>query len=38
MQIGELARRVGTSTDTVRFYEKSGWLPRAARRGNAYRE
>jgi len=38
MQIGELARRVGTSTDTVRFYERSGWLPRAARRGNAYRE
>ena len=38
MQIGELARRVGTSTDTVRFYERSGWLPRAARRGNAYRD
>jgi DNA-binding transcriptional MerR regulator len=38
MQIGELARRVGTTTDTVRFYEKSGWLPRAARRGNAYRD
>ena len=38
MQIGELARRVGTSTDTVRFYERSGWLPRAARRDNAYRE
>jgi DNA-binding transcriptional MerR regulator len=38
MQIGELARRAGTSTDTVRFYEKSGWLPRAARRGNAYRD
>ena len=38
MQIGELARRVGTTTDTVRFYEKSGWLPRATRRGNAYRD
>ena len=38
MQIGELARRVGTTTDTVRFYEKSGWLPRAARRPNAYRD
>ena len=38
MQIGELARRVGTTPDTVRFYERSGWLPRAARRGNAYRE
>jgi DNA-binding transcriptional MerR regulator len=38
MQIGELARRVGTSTDTVRFYERSGWLPRATRRGNSYRD
>jgi DNA-binding transcriptional MerR regulator len=38
MQIGELARRVGTTADTVRFYEKSGWLPRATRRDNAYRE
>jgi DNA-binding transcriptional MerR regulator len=38
MQIGELARRVGTSADTVRFYERSGWLPRATRRGNSYRD
>lgn len=38
MQIGELARRAGTTADTVRFYEKAGWLPRAARRGNTYRE
>jgi DNA-binding transcriptional MerR regulator len=38
MRIGELAREVGVSTDTVRFYERSGWLPRASRRGNAYRE
>ena len=38
MRIGELARQVGVSTDTVRFYERSGWLPRAARRDNAYRE
>jgi DNA-binding transcriptional MerR regulator len=38
MQIGELARRVGTSSDTVRFYEKAGWLPRAVRRDNAYRD
>ena len=29
---------MGVSTDTVRFYERSGWLPRAARRDNAYRE
>ena len=38
MRIGELARRAGVSTDTVRFYERSGWLPRAARRDNAYRD
>ncbi len=38
MRIGELARRVGVSTDTVRFYERSGWLPRATRRDNDYRE
>ena len=36
MRIGELAREVGVSTDTVRFYERSGWLPRASRRDNAY--
>ena len=38
MRIGELAREVGVSTDTVRFYERSGRLPRADRRDNAYRE
>ena len=39
MRIGELASRVGVSTDTVRFYERSGWLPRAPRRReNDYRE
>jgi DNA-binding transcriptional MerR regulator len=38
MRIGELAEAVGVSTDTVRFYERSGWLPRAARRDNSYRE
>ncbi len=38
MKIGELAREVGVSTDTVRFYERSGWLPLASRRENAYRE
>jgi DNA-binding transcriptional MerR regulator len=38
MRIGELAEAVGVSTDTVRFYERSGWLPRANRRDNAYRE
>jgi len=38
MRIGELAQRVGVSTDTVRFYERSGWLPPPARRDNDYRE
>jgi len=39
MRIGELADRIGVSTDTVRFYERSGWLPRPARqRFNNYRE
>jgi DNA-binding transcriptional MerR regulator len=38
VRIGELARQVGVSTDTVRFYERSGWLPRASRRDNDYRE
>jgi DNA-binding transcriptional MerR regulator len=38
MRIGELADAVGVSTDTVRFYERSGWLPRASRRDNAYRD
>jgi DNA-binding transcriptional MerR regulator len=38
VRIGELAERVGVSTDTVRFYERAGWLPRAARRDNAYRD
>jgi DNA-binding transcriptional MerR regulator len=38
MRIGDLAQRVGVSTDTVRFYERSGWLPRAARQDNSYRD
>ena len=38
MRIGELAQRIGVSTDTVRFYERSGWLPRASRRDNDYRD
>lgn len=38
MRIGELAQQVGVSTDTVRFYERSGWLPRPSRRENDYRE
>ena len=38
MRIGELAATVGVSTDTVRFYERSGWLPRASRQDNSYRD
>ena len=38
MRIGEVAQQVGVSTDSVRFYERSGWLPRASRRDNTYRE
>lgn len=38
MRIGELAAHVGISTDTVRFYERAGWLPPPARRDNDYRE
>ncbi|OGO53399.1 MAG: hypothetical protein A2V84_05740 [Chloroflexi bacterium RBG_16_70_13] len=38
MRIGELAERVGVPADTVRFYERAGWLPRPPRQGNGYRE
>lgn len=38
MRIGELAERLDVSTDTVRFYERAGWLPSAARQRNGYRD
>lgn len=38
MQIGQLARAVGVTPDTVRFYERAGWLPRAGRAENGYRD
>ena len=38
MRIGELARAVGVSADTLRFYERSGFLPRPERADNGYRE
>jgi DNA-binding transcriptional MerR regulator len=38
MRIGELAERAGVTADTVRFYEREGWLPRPLRQGNGYRE
>jgi DNA-binding transcriptional MerR regulator len=38
VRIGELARQVGVTPDTVRFYERAGWLPRVVRGENGYRE
>ncbi len=38
MLIGELSRQLGVSADTLRFYERSGILPRPPRGENGYRE
>ena len=38
MRIGELARELGVSADTLRFYERSGLLPRPRRADNGYRD
>lgn len=38
MRIGELARALNVSADTLRFYERSGFLPRPTRAANGYRE
>ena len=38
MRIGELAHDLGVSADTLRFYERSGFLPRPDRGENGYRE
>lgn len=38
MRIGELARDLGVSADTLRFYERDGLLPRPPRGENGYRE
>lgn len=37
MRSGELARAGGVSTDTLRFYERRGLLPRPQRLANGYR-
>jgi len=37
MRIGELAKITKTKTETIRFYEKEGLLPRAARTTANYR-
>jgi len=36
-KIGELSRRTGLSRDAIRFYERSGLLPRAPRTASGYR-
>ena len=33
LRIGDVARALGISTDTLRYYEKIGLMPRAAKRG-----
>lgn len=37
MQIGQMAKRLGVKTDTLRFYEKSGLLTPASRSDSGYR-
>jgi len=37
MKIGELAKTTGTQVETVRFYEREGLLPEAARTEGNYR-
>ena len=38
MRIGELAATAGTTTKTLRFYEKGGLLPPTERAANGYRD
>jgi DNA-binding transcriptional MerR regulator len=38
VKIGELAARTGVTIDTIRFYERRGVLPAAARRPSGYRD
>jgi MerR family copper efflux transcriptional regulator len=38
MTIGRLAKEGGVNIDTIRYYERQGLLPRAARRESGYRE
>lgn len=38
MTIGQLARAAGVSTQTVRFYEREGILPKPRRRASGYRQ
>ena len=38
LKIGEVAQRSGVGIDTVRYYERSGLLPRAPRLASGYRD
>jgi len=38
MKIGDLARAAGSSSETVRYYERIGLLPRPERTGSNYRD
>ena len=38
MTIGRLAKAAGVNIDTIRYYERHGLLPHAARRESGYRE
>ena len=38
MRIGELALASGVSSDTIRYYERIGLMPRATRTPSGYRE
>ncbi|MDR1935248.1 MAG: heavy metal-responsive transcriptional regulator [Candidatus Accumulibacter sp.] len=38
MSIGELARETGVTTETLRYYEHEGLLPRPQRSASGYRE
>ena len=38
LRIGQLAQRSGVSTDTIRYYERIGLLPKAARPPSGHRE
>lgn len=37
LQIGQVAQRTGLSVDAIRFYEKSGLLPRPSRTAGGFR-
>ena len=37
LTVGDIARACGVSPDTVRYYERKGAIPAAARRANRYR-